>query len=71
MGDGIKHETQAMQFRRDMYQLTSTARGEMAIVRGSPSSPVLGFCVTFVAGRMAEEEKLAKRWRVQGWRKGF
>lgn len=46
---------------KEKVELTSIARGEIAIVRGSPSSPVLGFCVTLVAGRMEVEEKLAKR----------
>jgi hypothetical protein len=45
--------------QRDYYQRTSTARGEMAISSGSPSSPVLGFCVTLVAGRTGEDENPA------------
>lgn len=35
----------------------------MLIISVSPSSPVLGFCVTWVAGRIEEAEKYAQGWR--------
>jgi hypothetical protein len=54
-----EQKSKGKELQRDHYQRTSTARGEMAISSGSPSSPVLGFCVTLVAGRTGEDENLA------------
>jgi hypothetical protein len=65
-------KTKAIKMQRNDYRRTSTARGEMAISSGSPSSPVLGFCVTLVAGRKGEDENSAHRWRRErgAWGRG-
>jgi hypothetical protein len=49
--------------QKDIGGRTSTARGEIPIISVSPSSPVLGFCITLLAGRADEEEKEAACWR--------
>lgn len=49
--------------QKEIVEHTSTARGEIPIISVSPSSPVLGFCTTFVTGRTGEDEKEATCWR--------